>query len=151
MKMLQRMIRTRYAIKHKINIGSVRYVSEFDTYKYDMKAERKDASVVELDGFPADQTDRMVRIFKPARNASQNWSTANDFHHWRIEMVNEQPKWNNPLMGWTSTNDPCTYQGMQILRFPSKEEAITWAQSKGFKYSVSEPAVPGKGKSYAGN
>jgi NADH dehydrogenase (ubiquinone) Fe-S protein 4 len=46
--------------------------------------------------------ERSVRIFKPARTASQQGK--NGTRLWRIdfEIMEEGNRWENPLMGWAS-------------------------------------------------
>lgn len=43
---------------------------------------------------------RRARIFKPAKNSMQ--SGTNNTHQWCIEFESRE-RWENPLMGWTST------------------------------------------------
>ena len=42
-------------------------------------------------------------------------------------------KWDNPLMGWSSSADPL---GTLKLTFDSEEAAIAYADKMGFKYEV---------------
>jgi NADH dehydrogenase (ubiquinone) Fe-S protein 4 len=54
-----------------------------------------------LSGVPQEQLkSRTVRIFSPAKNAMQSGTFKTN--KWRIEF-DTQERWENPLMGWTST------------------------------------------------
>lgn len=54
-----------------------------------------------LSGVPEEHIKtRMVRICVPARNAMQSGSF--NTRNWRIEFETRE-RWENPLMGWTST------------------------------------------------
>lgn len=58
-------------------------------------------NVQSLTGVPDEHIEkRHVRIFMPARTASQ--SGTNQTHRWKIEFDNRE-RWENPLMGWAST------------------------------------------------
>lgn len=48
-------------------------------------------------------------------------------------------RWENPLMGWASSAD--YMQGTQ-LAFPTKEEAIAFAEKQGWDYMVQKPQEP---------
>ena len=45
-------------------------------------------------------------------------------------------RWENPLMGWTSTGDPYANLGDHTLVFDSKEAAIDFVQRHGWEFSV---------------
>lgn len=47
-------------------------------------------------------------------------------------------KWANPLMGWTSTAD-YQYMSYRRLAFDTKEDAIDFAEKRGWAYEVEEP------------
>lgn len=55
---------------------------------------------MEISGVPEEhQTPRRVRIFKPAREATQSgW---NNTKKWKIEVDNRE-RWENPLIGWAA-------------------------------------------------
>lgn len=54
-----------------------------------------------LSGVPEEHvTTRRVRIHKPTKNAMQ--SGTNDTHKWKLD-YEDRERWENPLMGWTST------------------------------------------------
>uniref|UniRef100_A0A4Y7NK09 NADH dehydrogenase [ubiquinone] iron-sulfur protein 4, mitochondrial n=1 Tax=Megafenestra aurita TaxID=2291010 RepID=A0A4Y7NK09_9CRUS len=75
---------------------------------------------------------RLVRIWKPVKHAMQ--SGTNNTHKWKMEFDTRE-RWENPLMGWTSTGDPLS--NLQ-LDFSTKEEAIAFCEKHGYEYSVSE-------------
>lgn len=74
-----------------------------------------------------------AKIYKPSKNAMQSGlaSTA----EWMLEYEIETPRRPEPLMGWTSAADTLNQVRM---RFSSKEAAISFAQSKGMEYTLSE-------------
>ncbi|KAF7828614.1 NADH dehydrogenase [ubiquinone] iron-sulfur protein 4, mitochondrial-like [Senna tora] len=80
-----------------------------------------------------------VIIFSPARTASQQGS--GKVGRWKINFLSTQ-KWENPLMGWTSTGDPYANVGDSALSFDSEEAAKAFAEKHGWEYVV---------KSYADN
>lgn len=86
-----------------------------------------------VSGVPAEHViERRVRIFKPAKNAMQ--SGTNNIHHWEMEFDNRQ-RWENPLMGWTSTGDPLSNMKVQ---FKSSEEAIEHCEKNGWSWFIDE-------------
>lgn len=91
--------------------------------------------------------DRTALIYRPSRNVMQSGRAQT--HKWLIQFNSNVPRWENPLMGWTSSRDPV--QAM-ILKFENKEEAIKYAQKQGWAYEVKETEEPApKPKSYADN
>ncbi|KFM67119.1 NADH dehydrogenase [ubiquinone] iron-sulfur protein 4, mitochondrial, partial [Stegodyphus mimosarum] len=77
---------------------------------------------------------RLVRIFKPAKNPMQS-GTFNT-RKWKMEFETRQ-RWENPLMGWSSTGDPLSNLNVQ---FSSKEEAIAFCEKNGWPYYIEESA-----------
>ena len=91
--------------------------------------------------------DRVALIYRPTRNVMQSGRAQT--HKWIIQFNSDVPRWENPLMGWTSSRDPV--QGI-TLKFDSKDEAISYAQDQGWAYEVKESEeVPMRPKSYADN
>lgn len=45
-------------------------------------------------------------------------------------------RWENPLMGWTSTGDPYANVGDSALSFDSEEAAKAFAEKHGWEYVV---------------
>ncbi|KAG9157407.1 hypothetical protein Leryth_010252 [Lithospermum erythrorhizon] len=54
---------------------------------------------------------------------------------WKINFMSTQ-KWENPLMGWTSTGDPYANVGDSALSFDSEESAKEFAERHGWDYKV---------------
>ncbi|MQM09677.1 hypothetical protein Taro_042549 [Colocasia esculenta] len=81
----------------------------------------------------------LVIIYSPARTASQQGS--GKVGRWKINFMSTQ-KWENPLMGWTSTGDPYANVGDAALSYDSAEAAAAFAENHGWDY------VP---KAYADN
>ena len=48
-------------------------------------------------------------------------------------------RWENPLMGWTSTGDPYANVGDSALSFDSQEAAVSFAERHGWEYTVWSP------------
>ncbi|CAI6332543.1 unnamed protein product [Periconia digitata] len=102
-----------------------------------------------LSGAPTDLQARTVRIYKPAKTATQsgNWHS----HHWLMDwdVLPKGHRWENPLMGWQSSAD---FMNGHRIQFKSKEAAIEFANKQGYEYFVQEPNerkfVP---KAYANN
>ncbi|KAL1303503.1 hypothetical protein AAFC00_006879 [Neodothiora populina] len=89
-----------------------------------------------VSGAPVDLQARTVRIYRPAKTATQsgNWNA----HHWRMDwdVMSKGHRWENPLMGWQSSAD--AMQGTH-LNFKSKDDAIHFAEKQGYEYFVQEP------------
>jgi len=100
-----------------------------------------------LSGMPEEQTlERQVRIFKPAKNAMQSGTAG--IKRWKIEW-NTCERWENNLMGWSSTADPLSNTQ---LDFANKEEAIAFAEKNKWNYILEDPKERNpKAKSYALN
>ena len=76
-----------------------------------------------------------VRIYQPSRCATQ--SGMGRTHDWVLEYEPASARQPESLMGWTSSRDTLN----QIrLRFPTREEAVAYAEGKGLVFSVQEPA-----------
>ncbi|XP_019868695.1 NADH dehydrogenase [ubiquinone] iron-sulfur protein 4, mitochondrial isoform X2 [Aethina tumida] len=75
---------------------------------------------------------RKVRIYEPPKNAMQ--SGTNNIGHWEMDFDNRE-RWENPLMGWSSTGDPLSNMKIQ---FSTKEEAIEFCSKNGWEYFVQE-------------
>ncbi|KAI6190537.1 NADH dehydrogenase [ubiquinone] iron-sulfur protein 4, mitochondrial [Aphelenchoides bicaudatus] len=82
-----------------------------------------------------DQPERRARIFKPARNVGQaGWGTTN---RWKIEL-DQQERWENPLIGYSSSGDPLSNISMQ-LNFPTEQDAIAFCEKNSWSYTVEKP------------
>ncbi|MCJ1287733.1 NADH:ubiquinone oxidoreductase 21kD subunit [Xylographa opegraphella] len=91
-----------------------------------------------LSGAPIDLQARTVRIYRPAKTATQSGDWHG--HHWRMDwdVLHKGHRWENPMMGWQSSAD--MMQGTH-LNFKSKEAAILFAQKQGYEYFVQEPNI----------
>ncbi|KAI8014039.1 hypothetical protein LOK49_LG05G03265 [Camellia lanceoleosa] len=90
-----------------------------------------------------------VVIYSPARTATQQGSGKVGW--WKINFLSTQ-KWENPLMGWTSTGDPYANVGDAGLSFDSEEAAKAFAEKHGWEYVVKKRHSPLlKVKAYADN
>ena len=88
-----------------------------------------------------------VRIFKPAKTAMQ--SGRRNTKQWVLEYEQASRRDPDPLMGWSSAHD--TLNEVR-LHFVTLEEAVAFAEKRGFEYSVITPqARTEKQKSYADN
>ncbi|RZR86008.1 hypothetical protein BHM03_00013093 [Ensete ventricosum] len=86
-----------------------------------------------VSGVPREHLRRRVIIYSPARTATQQGS--GKVGKWKINFVSTQ-KWENPLMGWTSTGDPYANVGDAGLTFDSEEAAKAFAGKYGWDYVV---------------
>ncbi|MCJ1312584.1 hypothetical protein MMC25_006258 [Agyrium rufum] len=108
-----------------------------------------DLAAAVLSGAPVELQARTVRIYRPAKTATQSGDWHG--HHWRMDwdVMGKGHRWENPLMGWQSSAD--FMQGTH-LNFKSKETAIDFANKQGYEYFVQEPnerrIIP---KAYANN
>ena len=77
---------------------------------------------------------RVVKIYQQAQgvqNATQNMIP------WRMQWEDAQTqRWTNPLMGWTSTNDPLSNTHMTV-EFDSAEDAARFCQDNGPRRAAS--------------
>ncbi|XP_014469735.1 PREDICTED: NADH dehydrogenase [ubiquinone] iron-sulfur protein 4, mitochondrial [Dinoponera quadriceps] len=76
---------------------------------------------------------RKVRIYQPAKSAMQ--SGTNNVHFWQIDFDTRE-RWENPLMGWTSSGDPMSNIKVD---FATSEEAITHCKKMGWDYYIQKP------------
>jgi hypothetical protein len=88
-----------------------------------------------------------ARIFRPTRTATQQGNA--ETQEWVLQFAPAEQRHHDPLMGWISSGDTRT---QLRLRFPTREEAIAYADQNGIAYEVEEPQVKAiKPKSYAAN
>ena len=72
-------------------------------------------------------------IYSPTKSAMQSGKAKSE--KWVLEYVSQKSKY-NPLMGWESSKDT----NSQIkLNFPSKEQAIQYANKNNIEYKLIEP------------
>jgi NADH dehydrogenase (ubiquinone) Fe-S protein 4 len=53
--------------------------------------------------------------------------------------MGQEQKWENPLMGWTSSGDPLAHQISTTIKFGSKEAAMAFCNKHGWEFEVLEP------------
>jgi hypothetical protein len=89
-----------------------------------------------------------VRIYRPAKTAMQ--SGRGKTHEWLLEFPPNAREEPDPLMGWAGSTD--TLNQVRLF-FPTKEEAIAFAEREGHSYTVIEghSAKAPKPKSYSDN
>ena len=76
-----------------------------------------------------------VTIFCPAKTAMQ--SGVKNTKNWLIVPNNDNSIHSiDPIMGWTSVNNTTS---QLLFKFSNKEDAIQFAEEKGFEYEVKEP------------
>ncbi|XP_052203402.1 NADH dehydrogenase [ubiquinone] iron-sulfur protein 4, mitochondrial-like isoform X2 [Diospyros lotus] len=98
----------------------------------DALVEIKPGEVGMVSGIPEQHLRRRVVIYSPARTATQQGS--GKVGQWKINFLSTQ-KWENPLMGWTSTGDPYANVGEAGLSFDSEEAAKAFAEKHGWEYT----------------
>ena len=76
---------------------------------------------------------KKAKIYIPAKTAMQ--SGRGKLKKWILEFETKDPSI-NPLMGWETSKD--TLEEV-ILKFPSKEKAIEYAENNNISYTVIEP------------
>ncbi|XP_021682635.2 NADH dehydrogenase [ubiquinone] iron-sulfur protein 4, mitochondrial isoform X2 [Hevea brasiliensis] len=98
-----------------------------------VEAQVKPGEIGMVSGIPEEHLRRRVVIYSPARTATQQGS--GKVGRWKINFMSTQ-KWENPLMGWTSTGDPYANVGDAGLSFDSEEAAKAFAERHGWEYVV---------------
>ena len=76
---------------------------------------------------------KKAKIYIPAKTAMQ--SGRGKLKNWVLEFITKDPSI-NPLMGWETSTDTLDEV---ILKFPSKEKAIEYAEKNNISYNVIEP------------
>ncbi|KAL6961338.1 NADH dehydrogenase [ubiquinone] iron-sulfur protein 4, mitochondrial [Sarracenia purpurea var. burkii] len=118
-------------------------------FSADSLVEIKAGEIGTVSGIPEEHRRRRVVILSPARTATQQGS--GKLGRWKINFMSTQ-KWENPLMGWTSTGDPYANVGDAGLGFDSEEAAKAFAEKHGWEYTVKKRQTPLlKVKAYADN
>ena len=76
----------------------------------------------------------LAKIYQPSRNVMQSGQART--RHWVLEFVPADAKSLDPLMGWTGSDD----MNAQVrLRFPTREEAVAYADRHAIAYELFEP------------
>jgi ETC complex I subunit conserved region len=74
-----------------------------------------------------------ARIYSPCRSAMQSGLAKSNY--WQLDYISTTPRCPEPLMGWTSAGDTL---GQLQLRFPTLEDAISYAEKHQLAYEVEE-------------
>jgi len=72
-----------------------------------------------------------ARIYRPSKSAMTSGKARTK--HWVLEFESDEPRFVEPLMGWTGSAD--TTRQVR-LKFESKEQAVAYAQRHGLDYHV---------------
>lgn len=83
-----------------------------------------------LTGMPKEHQNRTVIIAPRQLKTLQSGDSQS--YQWQLTWKHGQ-RWNNPLMGWSSTNDP---QAQVKLSFDSEDDAVAYAKRNGWKYEL---------------
>ncbi|QKV18062.1 ETC complex I subunit [Oricola thermophila] len=79
----------------------------------------------------------LARIYSPSKTAMQSGKAKTGF--WILEFDRATARTIDPLMGYTSSADPLA----QVkLKFPTREDAVAYAEKHGIAYRVIEPKQP---------
>ena len=88
-----------------------------------------------------------VRIYQQPKNAMQSGTAKT--HEWVLDFEPAARRQADPLMGWIGSTDT---QAQVSLKFPSRDEAIAYAERQGLQYDVELPQVRRvRPKAYADN
>ncbi|KAI3648080.1 hypothetical protein MP228_005934 [Amoeboaphelidium protococcarum] len=116
--------------------------------KDDLQSIIADRDIQLTSGVPPEMTRRRVQIYKAAKSVMQS-GPQSSYYRIQFDPDQDNTKWDNKLMGWSSTNDPV--QAVN-LKFNDVNEAIRFAMKNGWDYVVNEPQYPKfTPKSYADN
>ncbi|KAF5274104.1 hypothetical protein FQR65_LT04502 [Abscondita terminalis] len=110
--------------------------------------ENRKSEISPVSGIPEEHVkSRRVKIFMPTKNAMQ--SGTDNTNHWAMEFETRE-RWENPLMGWSSSGDPLS--NVQI-EFANKDDAVAFCEKNGWPWFIEEPHKEKtvKPKSYAVN
>ncbi|XP_008811668.2 NADH dehydrogenase [ubiquinone] iron-sulfur protein 4, mitochondrial [Phoenix dactylifera] len=133
----------------RLLLARTSHLSQSRSLASDAIVEIKPGEIGIVSGIPQEHLRRRVIIYSPARTATQQGS--GKVGKWKINFMSTQ-KWENPLMGWTSTGDPYANVGDAGLSFVSEEAAKAFAEKHGWDYVVRKPHTPLlKAKTYADN
>ncbi|CAK0784403.1 hypothetical protein CVIRNUC_007607 [Coccomyxa viridis] len=102
---------------------------------------RVDGEIGIASGAPEAIYKRQVIIYSPARTSGQQGKAntagaSGNGPSWKL-IFETQQKWENPLIGWTSTADPLDNVGRATLNFHTQADAEDFCKKHGWKYEVS--------------
>ncbi len=88
-----------------------------------------------------------ARIFQQPKDSSQSGHA--NTHDWILDYGQSEQRQQDPLMGWFGSGDT---RSQLVLRFPSREDAVAYAERQGIPYDIELP-VPRtrRPKAYADN
>ena len=75
-----------------------------------------------------------ARIYSPSKTAMQSGQAKTG--QWVLDFEPEKPRKIDPLMGYTTSGD---MKSQIRLAFPTREEAVAYAEKEGLAYRVEEP------------
>jgi hypothetical protein len=75
-----------------------------------------------------------ARIYRRPKSAMQSGRAMT--HEWVLDWQRQEPQRADPLMGWIGSGD---MQQQVTLIFPTREEAIAYAEAHGAAYDVEIP------------
>ena len=89
----------------------------------------------------------LAGIYKPSKTTMQSGKAK--FEDWVLEFEPASARRPDPLMGWSSSSDT---QSQVVLRFPTQEEAVAYAERYGIPFQLFLPEERKKIiKAYADN
>ncbi|XP_059461736.1 NADH dehydrogenase [ubiquinone] iron-sulfur protein 4, mitochondrial-like isoform X2 [Corylus avellana] len=121
------------SLQRGLNLVRSAFMSTTRSFSSDALVEVKPGEIGMISGIPEEHLRRRVIIYSPARTATQQGS--GKVGRWKINFLSTQ-KWENPLMGWTSTGDPYANVGEAGLSFDSEEAAKAFAEKHGWEYEI---------------
>lgn len=80
---------------------------------------------------------KKAKIYQPAKNAMQSGKA--NTRVWLLEYEQESPRVTDDLMGWVGSSD---MQQELRLKFPTKEEAVHYAEHHRIPYDLIDPETP---------
>merc|ERR1712071_622767 len=118
--------------------------------KLDLITVNEKVNIASISGFPEEHIKtRLVRIWKPVKNTMQ--SGTNNTHGWKMEFETRE-RWENPLMGWSSTGDPLSNVQLSfgtreklLLIVRNTDTSILWIKlsTSNLDRSLTEPTFHG--------
>jgi hypothetical protein len=124
--------------RDRILMGSIRFTRSLRRSAAPLKRDR-------IDGTRG--SDMRARIYQPPKNAMQSGRAGTE--EWLLEFEPAEPRRADPLMGWSGSADT---QSQVRLRFPTREDAVAYAERNAIPYDLELPALrKPRPKAYADN